>query len=81
MQSVGENLPQVIRDRGNILEHMIKDGMLEETYEEGFGLDQQNDFIAHLVEQISHRYPRMNILEIGMFANHSYYNTIHSLKL
>ncbi|KAH6867729.1 hypothetical protein B0T10DRAFT_596949 [Thelonectria olida] len=65
LESVGENLPQVIRDRGNILEHMTKDGMLDEVYEEGFGLDLVNKYIAHMTAQIAHRYPRMNILEIG----------------
>lgn len=44
---------------------MTKDSMLDKIYEEGFGLDQMNDFIAHMVCQISHRYPRMSIFEIG----------------
>ncbi|KAI0856844.1 hypothetical protein F4860DRAFT_528733 [Xylaria cubensis] len=65
LQSVGENLPQVIRDGSNIFEHMTGDGMLDNAYEEGFGLDRVNDYIAEMVGQISHRYPRMNILEIG----------------
>ncbi|ENH63773.1 Lovastatin nonaketide synthase [Fusarium oxysporum f. sp. cubense race 1] len=65
LESVGENLPQVIRESGNILEHMTKDGMLDDVYEEGFGLDLVNKYIAHMTAQIAHRYPRMNILEIG----------------
>ena len=48
---------------------MVKDGMWEQTYEDGYGLDQQNDHIAHMMGQISHRYPRMNILEIGKFTS------------
>ncbi|KAM0228605.1 hypothetical protein ACHAPO_010577 [Fusarium lateritium] len=65
LESVGENLPQVIRDSGNILEHMTKDGMLQDVYEQGFGLNLVNQYIAHMTSQIAHRYPRMNILEIG----------------
>ncbi|KAH9909070.1 lovastatin nonaketide synthase [Xylariomycetidae sp. FL2044] len=65
LHSVGENLPQVIREGSSILEHMTKDGMLDNVYEEGFGLDRVNDYIAEMVAQIAHRYPRMNILEIG----------------
>ncbi|KAF5538673.1 polyketide synthase [Fusarium mexicanum] len=65
LESVGENLPQVIRGNGNILEHMTKDGMLDDVYEKGFGLDLVNKYIAHMTAQIAHRYPRMNILEIG----------------
>lgn len=40
--------------------------MLDDVYEEGFGLDLVNKYIAHMTAQIAHRYPRMNILEIGM---------------
>lgn len=39
--------------------------MLDNVYEEGFGLDTANKYIADMTGQISHRYPRMNILEIG----------------
>ncbi|EFR01671.1 lovastatin nonaketide synthase [Nannizzia gypsea CBS 118893] len=65
LESVGENLPQAIRERSNILEHMTKDGMLDSVYEDGFGLNIVNEYIARMVSQITHRYPRMNILEIG----------------
>lgn len=44
---------------------MTKDGMLDNVYEEGFGLDRVNDYIAEMVAQIAYRYPRMNVLEIG----------------
>jgi hybrid polyketide synthase/nonribosomal peptide synthetase ACE1 len=76
LESVGENLPQVIRDRSNILEHMTKDGMLDEVYEEGFGLDLVNKYIAHMTAQIAHRYPRMNILEIGKITCHFHSVTV-----
>lgn len=59
------NLPKTIRDNSNILEHMVKDGMLDDVYEEGFGLELVNEYIAGMTAQISHRYPRMNIIEIG----------------
>lgn len=65
LESVDENLAQAIRDRSNILEHMTKDGMLDDVYEEGFGLDLVNEYIARMTGQIAHRYPRMNVLEIG----------------
>ncbi|KAI0413959.1 lovastatin nonaketide synthase [Xylaria grammica] len=65
LHSVGENLPRVIREGSSILEHMTKDGILDNFYEEGFGLDRANEYIAEMVAQVAHRYPRMNILEIG----------------
>lgn len=65
LQSVGAHLPETVRSGSSILEHMVKDSMWDKIYEEGFGLDQMNDYIAHMVGQIAHRYPRMNLLEIG----------------
>lgn len=66
IESVGENLPQVIRDNSNILEHMTKNGILSQFYEDGLGLAASNRWISRMVKQICHRYPHMNILEIGM---------------
>ena len=65
IKAVGENLPQVIRDRSNILEHMAQDGLLSDFYEQGLGLTASNRWISRIVRQIAHRYPHMNILEIG----------------
>lgn len=73
LESVGENIPSAIRDRTNILEHMMKDGMLDRFYEEGLGLHTANRWIARMVSQVAHRYPCMRMLEIGIstyFAPH-----------
>ena len=65
IKAVGENLPHVIRDRSNILEYMAQDGLLSDFYEQGLGLTASNRWISRMVRQIAHRYPHMNILEIG----------------
>lgn len=65
IEVVGENLPAVIRNRGNILEYMAQDGLLSNFYEEGMGLKASNRWIGRMVRQISHRYPHMRIFEIG----------------
>ncbi|KAL4971415.1 hypothetical protein BDW66DRAFT_155688 [Aspergillus desertorum] len=65
VESVGENLGQAIRDGTSILEHMTRDGMLDNVYEEGFGIGLANTYLCRLVAQLAHRYARMNILEIG----------------
>ena len=44
---------------------MTKDGMLDNFYEDGLSLDTANRWLARMVCQLSHRYPHMNILEIG----------------
>lgn len=58
---------------------MMKDSMLDRIYEEGFGLDQMNDFIAHMVGQIAHRYPRMNLFEIGKLGSKNTRLEVHEI--
>jgi len=65
--TVGDNLAAVIRGETTILEHMTKDDLLYRFYETGLGLQEFASFLAKTVKQLTHRYPRMNILEIGMF--------------
>lgn len=65
VEAVGENIIDEIRRKGSILEHMMKDGVLDMFYEDAVGLDTANLWIGRMIAQISHRYPHMNILEIG----------------
>ncbi|KAJ5710181.1 lovastatin nonaketide synthase [Penicillium malachiteum] len=65
LQSVGDNLPQAIKSGSSMLEHMFKDSMMDRMYDLGFGVGPINDILAQVVGQISHRYPHMDLLEIG----------------
>ena len=65
IKAVGENLPKVIRERSNILEYMAHDGLLSDFYEQGLGLTASNRWISRIVRQIAHRYPHMDVFEIG----------------
>ena len=65
VEAVGENITDEIRKKGSILEHMMKNGVLDMFYEDAVGLDTANIWIGRMVAQIAHRYPRMRILEIG----------------
>ncbi|PGH23621.1 hypothetical protein AJ80_02402 [Polytolypa hystricis UAMH7299] len=65
MRGVGENLVAAVRGETVILQHMLKDGMLNRYYAEALGLEPYTAFFAEVAAQIAHRYPRMNILEIG----------------
>ncbi|KAK2774117.1 Type I Iterative PKS [Emmonsiellopsis sp. PD_33] len=65
MRSVGENLVAAVRGETVILQHMLKDGMLHQYYVESLGVRPFSNFIAEVAAQAAHRYPRMNILEIG----------------
>ncbi|RGP73974.1 polyketide synthase [Fusarium sporotrichioides] len=65
IQAVGENLPAVVRKQTTMLEHMVKDDMLNRIYKYGLGFERANVYLGRISKQLAHRYPRMNILEIG----------------
>ncbi|KAI1170818.1 polyketide synthase [Nemania sp. FL0916] len=66
VQAVGDNLVPVIRDGENMLEHMNKDGLLRAFYaEDAICSGPTGRWLSGLMAQISHRFPGLNILEVG----------------
>ena len=65
MRAVGENLPAVVRGETTILEHMTKDNRLDNYYIDALGFNHAYDVATGMVAQFVHRYPHMNIIEIG----------------
>lgn len=65
VEAAGENLITEVRRGGSMLEHMMKDGLLDRLYEESAGLDVANVWFGRIIAQISHRHPRIRLLEIG----------------
>jgi malonyl CoA-acyl carrier protein transacylase/SAM-dependent methyltransferase/NAD(P)-dependent dehydrogenase (short-subunit alcohol dehydrogenase family) len=63
--ATGENLAASIRRETTILEHMTKDDKLNKYYESALGFAELNRLIANIIYQIAHRFPNMNIFEIG----------------
>ncbi|KAH6628919.1 hypothetical protein F5144DRAFT_655621 [Chaetomium tenue] len=63
--SVGRALPAVLRGETTILEHMRPDNMLDDFYSQSLGLPASNRSLGKMVKQLTHRYPRMNFIEIG----------------
>lgn len=55
----------MVRGETTILEHLTQDNKLNRYYQHALGFHQLNDLIAATAKQISHRYPDMNICEIG----------------
>lgn len=49
----------------NLLEILMHDNMLAEFYAKSFGIDAYLDAVAQAARQIGHRYPHVNVLEIG----------------
>lgn len=65
---VGENMLDVFCGKTTILEHMLKDDVLNRFYVEALGFPQFNQCLSRTIGQIYHRYPDINILEIGESA-------------
>lgn len=65
MCAVGENLPAIIRNEITVLEIVTRDDMINRFYEDGIASQMGLFTMKRLVQQITARYPRMDILEIG----------------
>ncbi len=62
---VSDNLAAAVRGETQILQHMFNDGLLDRFYAEASGFCEMTAFLARAIAQITHRYPRMDILELG----------------
>ena len=65
MHAVGENLPAVFRGEMNALEPMVKENRLNRFYVDAMGMSQYTEDLARIAGHITHRYPHVNILEVG----------------
>ncbi|KAF7548816.1 hypothetical protein G7Z17_g6812 [Cylindrodendrum hubeiense] len=68
LEAAGDHLPDEIRSGGSILEHLAKDRLLDRFYQQLTaepGQESVNTWYARIVAQITHRFPRTHILEIG----------------
>ena len=65
MHAVGENLPAVMRGEMNMLEPMLQNNMLDRFYVDALGMQRYLRDLTRIAGQISHRYPHMNVLEVG----------------
>lgn len=65
MRAVGENLVSAMRQEMNILEAMMNDNMLTDFYAYALGMEKYVHDMVRMISQISHRFPHLNVLEIG----------------
>jgi hybrid polyketide synthase/nonribosomal peptide synthetase ACE1 len=65
ISAVGEKIPAAVRGETTILEHMLPNNLLDDFYKKGLGFARYNSFLASMMKQVVHRYPRARILEIG----------------
>lgn len=65
LNSIGQNLPAIVDGEVSAIEIGMKDNCLADFYSNAIGIKGYPEIIAQIVKQIVHRYPRMDILEIG----------------
>lgn len=65
IHAVGKALPGVLTSDVQLLQCMIQDNMLVNLYTKGRVMEALNPVMADVMQNISHKFPRANILEIG----------------
>lgn len=71
VDTVGQNIPAVIRGETTMLEHLFKDDLLSRYYSGSLGMKTYTKYLARGVKQLTHRYPSMKILEVGAGTGHA----------
>lgn len=65
IQRVGQSVLEVIQEDISLVDIMAEDGLLNRFHEEAIGLRPSYTHLGRLVGQIAHRYPNLEVLEIG----------------
>lgn len=63
---VGERLLPFVQGKISMLEEFRNNNVLDWLYKEAIGTSEYNTYVGGLLKQLSFRYPRQNILEIGI---------------
>ncbi|OAA53529.1 Beta-ketoacyl synthase [Cordyceps fumosorosea ARSEF 2679] len=79
LHAVGRNMASVVRGEKHMLEVMRVDNMLDRFYAEDKGMQQVNIFLANAVKEISFKFPRCKILEIGAGTGATTSAVLHAL--
>ena len=65
INAVGQNLSDIVRGKVPGIQILMENNMLGRLYTEGLGFQEANNDLALAAAQLTHRYPRMKVLEIG----------------
>lgn len=65
LKAIGDNIIDIAIGQARAIEVGMEDEMLLQIYQQGLGFKEYTRFLARIVRQIVHRYPHMNILEVG----------------
>lgn len=65
VREIGENLVDIVRGDKSAIEVAMRDNLLNELYPNALGMKECTIYLARLIKQMTHRYPHLNVLEIG----------------
>ncbi|KAH7562977.1 hypothetical protein BM1_00024 [Bipolaris maydis] len=65
LKRIGENLISIADEKITAIEIAMEDHLLNEVYVASLGLKEVTHVLARVVYQITHRYPHLNVLEVG----------------
>lgn len=71
VNTVGKQIPAVLRGETTMLEHLLHDDLLSRYYRESLGMRDYTRYLARGVKQLTHRFPNMAILEVGGGTGHA----------
>ncbi|KAF7546390.1 hypothetical protein G7Z17_g8465 [Cylindrodendrum hubeiense] len=80
LHAVGENLVDVVRGKTQLLEVMQEDEMLDRFYMDNCASAPINQSIADVLEQITFKFPRCNILEIGAGTGGTTWSVLNAIN-
>lgn len=63
--TIGDNLVRILRKEIQPLELMLENELLSDFYATSLGVNRISIQLAYYIEKLIHKYPNMNILEIG----------------
>ncbi|KAL7905224.1 putative PKS-NRPS protein [Trichoderma velutinum] len=79
LHAVGKDLADVVRGNKQMLEVMTKDDMLNRFYMEGYASVPTNRAVGDVLKQLSFKYPRAKILEIGAGTGGTSWSVLNSI--
>lgn len=62
---IGKNLVAFVRGEFSLLELVRNGSLLEHIYRNTYAFSEYNEYLGALVQQLAHRFPRLDIFEIG----------------
>ncbi|TDZ13320.1 Polyketide synthase-nonribosomal peptide synthetase [Colletotrichum orbiculare MAFF 240422] len=65
LNRIGENMVDIVTGKTTAIEVSMQDKLLNEYYPKALGMAESTDHLARTVKQMTHRYPHLDILEVG----------------